>query len=84
MTETERLDRIQAEYDEIERRIGELRRRLTGPGAGIVVQNGATPSRDAPKAAKKHRISKAGRARIASATRGRWRKARAADRSGLR
>ena len=68
----------QAERQEIDTRIAELQRRL-GVRA-VPVENGA----GAVGASKpKPRISKAGRRRIAAATKERWRKARAAGKTRL-
>lgn len=70
----------QAQRQEIDTRIAELRRRLgirAAPvenGAGVVTDDAAKP---------KPRISKAGRRRIAAATKERWRKARAAGKTRL-
>lgn len=71
----------QAQYEEIERKIADVRRRL-GRRA-IPVANGSKAPAPPKPARKKNRISKAGRARIAAATRERWRKARAAGRTKL-
>ena len=67
----------QVQYEQIGERIAELRRRLglQAPQS----QDGAAIER----AKRKSRISKAGRRRIAAATRERWRKARAAGRATL-
>lgn len=73
----------QAQYDEIEGKIAEVRRELARRRSGAVVHNGVDAPAGPKVAPKKKRISKAGRARIAAATRERWRKARAAGRSRL-
>ena len=74
----------QAQYDEIEGKIAEVRRELARRRGGAVVHNGAAaPAGPKVEPKKMRRISKAGRARIAAATRERWRKARAAGKSRL-
>jgi hypothetical protein len=90
MTRDERIDLLRhaligyhAQAEEIEKKITEIRRELSRrSGAGI--EEGATGGTVATaQARRKHQISKAGRARIAAATRERWRKARAAGRTTL-
>jgi hypothetical protein len=86
MTKNERSELLQhaligyqAQYEEIGKRIVELRRRL-GLHAPQSQDGGAAAIKPVRR---KPRISKAGRQRIAAAMRERWRKARAAGRATL-
>ena len=64
----------QQQLEQIEAKMGELRRRL-GKSAGVKPAAAATTTRSAPR---KHRMSAEGRARIAAAQRARWAKAKKA------
>ena len=65
----------QQQLDQIEAKMGELRRKL-GKSAGV--KPAAAATRSAPR---KHRMSAEGRARIAAAQRARWAKAKKAKKA---
>jgi len=65
----------QRQIEEIEAKMGDLRRRL---GKSAAVRPGAGVTRTAPR---RHRMSAEGRARIAAAQRARWAKAKKAKKA---
>ena len=67
----------QQQLEQIEAKMGELRRRL-GKSAGVKPAAAAATTRSAPR---KHRMSAEGRARIAAAQRARWAKSKKAKKA---